>query len=107
MTPAPANRGGAGGAGVDAAAISTLEFWTIREIANLLRVDGSTVRRWCETGRIKAQKFGNAWRVHSSVVDEARRNGIADTPSAIPHDPAWDAPDRFIDKEPKRREKVR
>lgn len=86
---------GAGGAG---GAISTLEFWTIREVANLLRVDGSTVRRWCEAGRIKAQKIGNAWRVHSTVVDEVRRNGVADTPSAVPHDPAWDAPDQFAEE---------
>jgi excisionase family DNA binding protein len=39
------------------------------EVAELLRVDVQTVRRWCREGRLRAVKVGRSWRVKKDVVD--------------------------------------
>lgn len=57
--------------------VGTLEWWTVRELANLLRYDASTIRRWCETGRIVANRMpGGTWRIHKSVVEKLQAGGL-------------------------------
>lgn len=39
-------------------------YLTASEVARYLRVDTATVRRWCQTGDIKAERAGKLLRVH-------------------------------------------
>ena len=57
--------------------VETLEWWTCREVGNLLRFDASTVRRWCESGKIEAAQMpGGTWRIHESVVKQIQKDGL-------------------------------
>jgi excisionase family DNA binding protein len=57
--------------------VATLEWWTVRELANLLRFDASTIRRWCENKRIDAAQLpGGTWRIHKSVVEKLQVDGM-------------------------------
>ncbi len=57
--------------------VSTLEWWTPREVGNKHGYDDSTIRRWCETGKIKAAKMpGGTWRIHVSVVESLGSAGL-------------------------------
>jgi excisionase family DNA binding protein len=40
-----------------------MQFFTIAETAEMLRVCTRTVRRWIATGRLVAHRFGNAVRI--------------------------------------------
>jgi excisionase family DNA binding protein len=73
------------------AEIRELTWWTVRELANRLRVDASTVRRWCESETIKAGKYGGQWRIHRTVVAELEAKGKPELPPTEPADPAWKA----------------
>jgi excisionase family DNA binding protein len=42
---------------------------TLAEVAELLRVDVETVRRWCRTGEIQAVKVGRVWRVKRETIE--------------------------------------
>lgn len=57
--------------------VSNLQWWTVREVANLLRYDPSTIRRWCETRKIAASLLpGGTWRIHKSVIDKLQADGL-------------------------------
>jgi excisionase family DNA binding protein/PAS domain S-box-containing protein len=45
------------------------EILTIREVATYLKIDRTTVWRWCKLRRIKAFKTGRSWRIHRSVAE--------------------------------------
>lgn len=89
--------------------VSTLQWWTTREVGNRYGYDDSTVRRWCESGKIKAVKMpSGTWRIHSSVVDSLGAAGLPPQERVGRHAPAefQDAPDNFDDS-PKSKARVR
>jgi len=45
------------------------ELLTITEIEQKLKVDGSTVRRWIQQGKITAYRFGRAYRIPKAEFD--------------------------------------
>lgn len=47
-----------------------MEFCTVREVRERLRVSRSTVERLLGNGEIKATKVGRAVRIHAASVDE-------------------------------------
>jgi|WetSurMetagenome_2_1015567.scaffolds.fasta_scaffold324094_2 excisionase family DNA binding protein len=45
------------------------ELLTILEVEKKLHVDGSTVRRWIQQGKIKAYRFGRAYKIPKSEFE--------------------------------------
>lgn len=46
------------------------QYYTVKEVATILRVHVETVRRWCEEGKlVGAKKYGDRWRIPRSSVD--------------------------------------
>jgi excisionase family DNA binding protein len=41
---------------------------TTTQAAAQLNIDSSTIRRWCESGALKATKHGRAWVIDSDVL---------------------------------------
>jgi len=39
------------------------ELYTVKELAEILKVNRVTVQRWCKTGEIPAVKIGKSYRV--------------------------------------------
>lgn len=39
------------------------EFYTVKEIADILKVNRVTIQRWCKTGEIPAVKIGKSYRI--------------------------------------------
>lgn len=52
------------------------QFMTIREVAEYLRVDRSTVWRWCINGKLAAFQIGRSWRIHRAVVEQLVGSGL-------------------------------
>ena len=48
--------------------MTTDTLLTVVEVAKVLRVDVSTVRRILERGELKGVKVGNVWRVHAAKL---------------------------------------
>jgi len=46
------------------------EYYTVKEIANILELHEKTVQRYVREGKIKAQKLGKSWRVTKESLDE-------------------------------------
>lgn len=46
------------------------EILTVQEVANQLRVNRSTVWRWCVSGKLEAFQVGRSWQVYRHSVDE-------------------------------------
>jgi excisionase family DNA binding protein len=44
------------------------DFYTIDELAKVLKVHERTIRNNIKRGTIKAQKFGNQWRIRKSDI---------------------------------------
>lgn len=44
------------------------EFYTIEELAKLLKVHKNTIRNGIKDGRIKAEKFGQQWRIRKKDI---------------------------------------
>ena len=44
------------------------EFYTIDELAKILKVHERTIRNNIKRGTIKAKKFGNQWRIRKSDI---------------------------------------
>lgn len=44
------------------------EFYTIDELAKVLKVHERTIRNNIKRGTLKAQKFGNQWRIRKSDI---------------------------------------
>jgi excisionase family DNA binding protein len=41
-------------------------FYTTQEVAQLLKVDQTTVQGWIRDGRLRGVRFGRLWRVRSA-----------------------------------------
>jgi len=46
------------------------ELLTIPEVEKKLHVDGSTVRRWIQQGKLKAYRFGKAYKIPKSEFEK-------------------------------------
>lgn len=46
-----------------------IEFYTVDEVAKVLRLHPYTVRRLCREKRVPAFKFGGQWRFNKQEVD--------------------------------------
>lgn len=46
------------------------DILTVQEVADQLRVNRSTVWRWCVSGQLEAVQVGRSWRVPRQAVDE-------------------------------------
>jgi excisionase family DNA binding protein len=55
------------------------ETYTVKEIANALKVDPETIRRHIRYGNIKAIKIGSDWRIHADERERLVRKGIHGT----------------------------
>lgn len=44
------------------------EYYTIGELAELLKVHQNTIRNGIKDGRIKAEKFGQQWRIRKKDI---------------------------------------
>jgi len=53
-----------------------IEFYTVDEVAKVLRLHPYTVRRLCREKRVPAFKFGGQWRFRKDEID-AWSKGIA------------------------------
>ncbi len=50
--------------------MSETKYYTIREVAKLLRVNPRTVENLILTGQLSATKVGRQWRISQSQLDE-------------------------------------
>ena len=50
-------------------------MFTIQEVAEILHVSDSTIRRWIAEGKIKALKFGRQWRFKASEISQWLEHG--------------------------------
>jgi len=50
--------------------ISPLEFRTIQEVADYLRVSRNTVWRWCVSGELEGIKVGRNWRISQLALEK-------------------------------------
>jgi len=46
------------------------EFYTVKEIAEILKVNKVTVQRWCKTKDLPAVKIGKSYRIEKSDFEE-------------------------------------
>jgi excisionase family DNA binding protein len=46
---------------------------SVTEAATLLKVNRSTVVRWCQQGKIKAWKIGNQWVIDRNEVEKRKK----------------------------------
>ena len=46
------------------------KFYTIKEVAELLKVSDGGVRKWLKTGKLKGIKLGRIWRIKKSDLEE-------------------------------------
>lgn len=44
-------------------------MYTIKEVANILRMHPITIYKYCEKGKIKGVKIGNVWRVSQKEIE--------------------------------------
>ena len=61
------------------------KWYTAEELAENLKLSPQTIRAWITSGKVKATKFGRAWRITEAEVTRITQEGIAD-------DGAVDAP---------------
>jgi excisionase family DNA binding protein len=54
--------------------VGTLEWFTVREVANRWRVSADTVLRMIERHEVVAKKFGFKWRIHTTAVESFERS---------------------------------
>ncbi|MDD3397916.1 MAG: helix-turn-helix domain-containing protein [Clostridia bacterium] len=52
------------------------EFYTIKEVANKLKVHWKTIYRWIQEDKIKATKFGRDWKISQEEIDFIKNNGL-------------------------------
>ncbi len=44
-------------------------LFTIPEVARMFQVSTKTVRRWIDTGELRAHRLGRQWRIGTSEVE--------------------------------------
>ena len=47
-----------------------MELFTVEEVADMLKCDVETVRRWLREGQLQGVKLGRAWRVQKKDLDQ-------------------------------------
>lgn len=47
-----------------------MEFYTVKEVAKILKIDVETVRRHIYRKKIKAYKIGSDWRIKSTDLEK-------------------------------------
>jgi len=47
----------------------TNHLLTVKEVSLILRVNPSTIWRWCKTGKLPAFQIGHSWRIRSSDLE--------------------------------------
>ena len=52
-----------------------VEFYTVDEVAKVLRLHPYTVRRLCREKRVPAFKFGGQWRFAKSAIYKLLKKG--------------------------------
>ncbi len=61
-------------------------FFTVAEVAKLLRVRAETVYEWCRDGELLAIRVGRYWRIDRPAVECLLANGgVAPAPLAAEH----------------------
>ncbi len=45
-------------------------FYTIKDVAELLKVSDGAVRKWLKSGKLKGIKLGRIWRIRGSDLEE-------------------------------------
>ena len=50
-----------------------IEFYTVEEVAKVLRLHPYTVRRLCREKKVPAFKFGGQWRFDKSEIEQWRK----------------------------------
>jgi excisionase family DNA binding protein len=53
-----------------------VKFYTVEEIAHLLRLHPYTIRRLCREGKVPAFKFGGQWRFRKEEIEKYLRSKI-------------------------------
>lgn len=56
--------------------VSTLEWWTVREVANRWKVSVDVVYDALTDKSLLGRKFGGSWRIHSSAIAAYEAPGI-------------------------------
>jgi len=51
---------------LEARGVKEEEVYTVREVAQLLKVHEATVWRWCRSGDLRAFRVGQQWRIAAS-----------------------------------------
>ena len=58
--------------------MTELSFWTIKDIARMLKLDPMTVYRYVKAGKLKGYKFGKEFRINNAdfqtFLESARVN---------------------------------
>lgn len=58
---------------------------TPKWLADQLTVRASTIRRWIESGEVRAYRVGTRWRIPREVADELlRRSGVSQDTEGSP-----------------------
>jgi excisionase family DNA binding protein len=52
------------------------EFYTAEELADYLKISSQTVRAWIRERKVKAVKFGRAWRIPRAEVERLKTEGV-------------------------------
>jgi excisionase family DNA binding protein len=53
-----------------------VEFYTVDEVAKVLRLHPYTIRRLCREKRVPAFKFGGQWRFEKTAIQKMMGEGI-------------------------------
>lgn len=59
-------------------------FYTAEELADYLKVSSQTVRSWIRERKLKAVKFGRAWRIAENEVQRIVAEGVPEETEARP-----------------------
>ena len=55
------------------------ELYTVKELAEILKVNRVTIQRWCKTGEIPAVKIGKSYRIEKKDFEnwyKSKKGGI-------------------------------
>ena len=47
-----------------------MKFYTVKEVAKILRFHTRTIQRWIKEGRLKATKVNNRFRIHEDEFNK-------------------------------------
>jgi excisionase family DNA binding protein len=57
-------------------------YLTLTKLSDRLGVNTSTLRRWCKTGKLPAEKYGKTWLVKESEIPADLKRDKRGLPSA-------------------------